>query len=90
MWSRVRSWLRAVTKRSRMESEMDAELRFHIDTFAEGLIRSMRSRFTMTSSYESYIRLISSGAGILLLAPSIADQPYFGRTTGYSSIRHFK
>src|SRR2546427_4315805 len=40
MWSKFASWLRAVTRRSRMESEMDAELRFHIDAFAEDLVRS--------------------------------------------------
>lgn len=39
LWSRVRSWLRAVTWRSRMEGEMDAELRFHIEAFAEDLVR---------------------------------------------------
>src|SRR2546429_2083007 len=38
--SRVRSWLNAVTRRSRMEREMDAELRFHIEAFAEDLVRS--------------------------------------------------
>jgi putative ABC transport system permease protein len=38
-WSRLRSWLRAVTRRSRMEREMDAELRFHIEAFAEDLVR---------------------------------------------------
>ena len=37
--SRVRSWMRAVTRRSRMEREMDAELRFHIEAFAEDLVR---------------------------------------------------
>src|SRR6267378_5225507 len=40
MWSRVRSWLRTVTRRSRMANEMDAELRFHIEAFAEDLVRS--------------------------------------------------
>ncbi len=40
MWSRVRSWLRAVLRRSHMESEMDAELRFHIEASAEDLVRS--------------------------------------------------
>src|SRR6267143_5185620 len=40
MWSRVRSWLRTVTRRSRMENEMDKELRFHIEAFAEDLVRS--------------------------------------------------
>ncbi len=40
MWSRVRFWLRAMLRRSRMESEMDAELRFHIEALAEDLVRS--------------------------------------------------
>jgi putative ABC transport system permease protein len=40
MWSRIRSWLRAIARRSRMENEMDAELRFHIEAFAEDLVRS--------------------------------------------------
>ncbi|HXE36302.1 MAG TPA: ABC transporter permease [Verrucomicrobiae bacterium] len=38
--SRFRSWLLAVLRRTRMESEMDAELRFHIEAFAEDLVRS--------------------------------------------------
>jgi predicted permease len=37
IWSRVRSWLHATAWRSRMEREMDAELRFHIEAFAEDL-----------------------------------------------------
>src|SRR2546430_6281135 len=40
MWSLVRSWLRAMLRRSRMEREMDAELHFHIEAFAEDLARS--------------------------------------------------
>jgi putative ABC transport system permease protein len=40
MWNRIRSWWRAVAQRSRLENEMDAELRFHIEAFAEDLIRS--------------------------------------------------
>src|SRR5689334_25087743 len=40
MWSRIRSWLRAIARRSRMENEIDAELRFHIEAFAEDLVRS--------------------------------------------------
>jgi predicted permease len=39
-WSRVQSWVRAVAGRARMESEMDAELRFHIEAFAEDLVRN--------------------------------------------------
>jgi putative ABC transport system permease protein len=43
-WSRFRSWLGALMRRSRMESEMDAELRFHIETFAADLMRNGVSR----------------------------------------------
>ena len=39
IWSRFRSLVRAVTRRSRMEREMDAELRFHIEAFAGDLVR---------------------------------------------------
>src|SRR6266850_5667087 len=38
-WSLLRSWLGATLQRSRMESEMDAELRFHIEAYAEDLMR---------------------------------------------------
>ena len=44
IWNRIRLWLRAVTRRSRMEREMDAELRFHIEAFAEDLVSSGVSR----------------------------------------------
>lgn len=40
IWSRFRSWWSATLGRSRMESEMDAELRFHVEAFAEDLVRS--------------------------------------------------
>jgi putative ABC transport system permease protein len=39
LWSRFRSWLLAILGRTRMESEMDAELRFHIEARAEDLVR---------------------------------------------------
>jgi MacB-like periplasmic core domain len=42
--SRFRSWLRTTFGRSRMESEMDTELRFHIETFTEDLVRGGLSR----------------------------------------------
>src|SRR2546427_5003398 len=44
LWSRFRSWLSATLRRSRMESEMDAELRFHMEAYVEDLIRSGTSR----------------------------------------------
>jgi predicted permease len=39
LWSRIRLWLHAVVRRSRMEREMEAELRFHIEALAEDLMR---------------------------------------------------
>ncbi len=38
-WSGLRTWSQAILHRSRMESEMDAELRFHIEARAEHLMR---------------------------------------------------
>ena len=40
IWSRFNSWLQATLGRSRMESDMRAELHFHIEACAEDLIRS--------------------------------------------------
>ena len=40
LWSRLRFWLRAVLRRSRMDREMDAELRFHVEARAGDLVRS--------------------------------------------------
>lgn len=42
--SRLWSWLRATFRRSRMENEMDSELRFHLDAYVEDLVRSGLSR----------------------------------------------
>ena len=43
-WNRFHSWLRGTLLRSSMETEMDAELRFHIEACAEDLVRSGLSR----------------------------------------------
>jgi putative ABC transport system permease protein len=37
--ARVRAWLRSVTRRSRFERDMAAELRFHIESYTEDLVR---------------------------------------------------
>jgi predicted permease len=39
IWTRPRSWLRAILHRPSMEREMDAELRFHIEAYADDLVR---------------------------------------------------
>ncbi len=43
-WSQVRSWLQAILGRSGMESAMDAELKFHLEAYAEDLVRGGVSR----------------------------------------------
>ena len=40
IWSRFYSWLRATFGRSRLEHDIDAELRFHIEARTEVFIRS--------------------------------------------------
>lgn len=37
-WNRFRSWLRSALGRPQMENEMDAELRFHLEAYADDLI----------------------------------------------------
>lgn len=44
LWNRFDSWLRSTLGRPRMENEMDAELRFHLETYADDLIRNGVSR----------------------------------------------
>jgi len=39
IWSRLRSWARATLRRSDMEGEMDAELRFHMEARAQDLMQ---------------------------------------------------
>jgi predicted permease len=40
LWRRVGRWLRAMVQRPRVEREMDAELRFHVEAHAEDLVRN--------------------------------------------------
>jgi putative ABC transport system permease protein len=44
LWSQLSSWWKATVGRTRMESEMDAELRFHIEAYAEDLVGGGVSR----------------------------------------------
>jgi hypothetical protein len=44
LWSRLSSWCQAALRRSRMESEMEAELHFHMEASTEDLVRSGVSR----------------------------------------------
>lgn len=44
VWNQLCSWLKATVRHSRMEDEMDAELRFHIESYADDLVRSGMAR----------------------------------------------
>lgn len=39
-WTRIRDWLRAVTRRAQLERDLEAELRFHMETCAADLVRA--------------------------------------------------
>ena len=45
-WNQLRSWTSATVYRPRMEREMDAELRFHIEARVEDLLRNGAPRET--------------------------------------------
>ena len=38
LWARCRSWLSALVRRARMERDMDAELRFHVEAYTQDLV----------------------------------------------------
>jgi hypothetical protein len=40
MWARTKSLARSVLRRARIEQEMDAELRFHLASYTDDLVRS--------------------------------------------------
>jgi putative ABC transport system permease protein len=43
-WRQLRSWMHATVRRSEMETEMDAELHFHMEEYSEDLVRNGVSR----------------------------------------------
>src|SRR5258708_16897919 len=40
LFARLRSWLKWIVKRARLETAIEAELRFHIESIADDLVRS--------------------------------------------------
>src|SRR5438105_7987725 len=87
IWSKVRSWLRAMMRRSRMESEMDAELRFHIEAFAEDLVRrgvlrneAMRRARIEFGGVERAKEECREARGVSLFDGLCQDLQYAGRT----------
>jgi hypothetical protein len=94
-WSRIRSWWSATLERSRMESEMDAELRFHLEAYAEDLMRggvargeAMRRARLEFGGIERVKEEGREARGVNLVESLIQDLRYGAsnmlRTPGYS------
>ena len=97
LWSRIRSWTRATLRRSRMESEMDAELQFHIEAYTEDLVRSrvareeaMRCAHIAFGGIESVKEQGREARGVNLVESLVQDLRYGAsnmlRTPGFTAI----
>src|SRR6267378_3178606 len=100
LWSRLLSWLGATLWRSRMESEMDAELRFHMEEYAEDLVRSgvqreeaMRRARAEFGGVERVKEEGREARGVSLLESLVQDLRYGAssmlRTPGFTAITAF-
>ncbi|MGA8029665.1 MAG: ABC transporter permease [Bryobacteraceae bacterium] len=83
LWTRFRSWLSASLQRTRTESEMDAELRFHIAAYADDLLRSgipraeaMRRARLEFGGIEQAKEECRDARGLNLMETSIQDLRY--------------
>ncbi|HJY90413.1 MAG TPA: ABC transporter permease, partial [Candidatus Acidoferrum sp.] len=83
LWSRVRSCMRAIVGRTQMESEMDAELRFHMHAYAKDLRRrgvaneeAMRRAKLEFGGIESAKEECREARGVNLLDSLVRDVRY--------------
>jgi putative ABC transport system permease protein len=86
-WSRIRSWARATIRRSEMETEMDAELRFHMEAYATDLERNGVSREEATrlsrlefGGVERTKEECRDARGVSFMETFLADLRYGART----------
>jgi predicted permease len=73
LFARLRSWLKWMVRRARLETAMEAELRFHIESVAEDLVRSgvpereaMRRARIQFGGIESHKDAIRASLGLRL------------------------
>jgi predicted permease len=83
LFARLRSWLFGVTHRSRLERDMDEELRFHIDTYAADLMReglpreeAMRRAYAEFGGIEGRKEDCREARGLRLVDEARADVRY--------------
>jgi predicted permease len=97
IWNQVRSWWNATVRRSRMEREMDAELRFHLEAYVEDLIRSgvacdeaMRRARIEFGGIERVKEEGREARGVVLLESVMRDVRYalrmMRRTPGFTAV----
>jgi putative ABC transport system permease protein len=94
---RLRSWLRATLRRARTERDMDAELRFHIEAYAEDLVRTgvaceeaLRRARVEFGGLEQAKEQCRDATGVNLVASVLQDVRYgfrqLRRTPGFTAV----
>jgi predicted permease len=85
--SRVRSWIRRTLRRPQLESEMETEIRFHVDAYTEDLMRqgvpraeAVRRAHIEFGAIESTKEECREATGAMLLENFLQDLRYGARS----------